>query len=321
MFDSNNHVGRPSNEELKRKRNMKILLFSAPVLIVVFAIVLVTSGSLSNLMGNSVSNYYCDSGYTLSGSNCTKTTKEKSYLLGDVDMDGKIAVNDMTVMQKIMSEFESPDERQKVLADINGDGEINVLDMTLMQKYFSNEKVTTNGETNNIGKKRVCAAGFKLSGAICIKTETVPAKAKNNDVSSSQYTCQDQTYTLEGNMCKKTLTQTPLLIGDINKDGVINISDQTEFQKYFSELVKFDDTQMLLADLDNSGVVDVNDLTYLQLYLSEKLNQNAGTSGGTNGSGYEAYQIGKSKICPVGYNFNATKTLCTKVDTVAAVQK
>ena len=73
--------------------------------------------------------------------------------------------------------------------------------------------------------------------------------------------------------------------------------------------------------MDRPTYINVNDLTYLQLYLSEKLNQNAGTSGGTNGSGYEAYQIGKSKICPVGYNFNATKTLCTKVDTVAAVQK
>ena len=35
MFN-NNHVGRPSNDELKQKRNMKVLLYSAPILVIAF---------------------------------------------------------------------------------------------------------------------------------------------------------------------------------------------------------------------------------------------------------------------------------------------
>lgn len=318
MFN-NNHVGRPSNDELKQKRNMKVLLYSAPILVIAFVAILGLTGNLNNLMGNSVTGVYCDNGYKLSGENCIKTLKEKAYFLGDVNKNNRIDVGDSTTIQKIVGDYITPDDFEKVLADTNEDGNVNVADLTLLQKYFAKDSVGTNSAESNIGKKRVCAAGYTLKGYYCYKTETIPAKSKGD--TSNQYVCQDQTYVLEGTTCKKTLEENPILIGDINKDGTINIDDQTYLDSYFAGREKFDDTQMLLADLDNNGAVDVTDKTYLQLYFAGSLNRNSNTSGGSNGSGYEAYEIGKTKICPVGYSFNSNKTLCTKIDVVNAILK
>ena len=317
MFNSN-HVGRPSNEELKKKRNLKILLYCAPILIIVFVVVLYTSGSLSGLMGNSVSSLYCDEGYILRGSNCTKTITTTAYLLGDINKDNLLDVSDITAMQRIANDFTSIDDEQKALADVNEDGKVDITDMTLLQKYFAGDNsLNTYSQGGNIGRKRVCAVGYNLKGTNCEKIETIPAKTKDKE-----YTCQDQTYKLEGNVCTKTVNAKPILIGDVNKDGRIDVLDETLLQKYFAEKIKFDDTQMLLADLDNSGIVDVTDLTYMQLYLAGKMNnkRNSGTSG-TGSSGYEAFKIGKTKICPSGYNFNSNKTICSKIDTVSAIEK
>ena len=170
---------------------MKILLYCAPILIIVFVVVLYTSGSLSGLMSNSVSSLYCDEGYILSGSNCTKTITTTAYLLGDINKDNLIDVSDIIAMQRIANDFTSIDDEQKALADVNEDGK-----------------------------------------------------------------------------------------------------------------------------------VDITDLTVMQLYLAAKMNnkRNNGTSG-TGSSGYEAFKIGKTKICPSGYNFNSNKTICSKIDTVSAIEK
>ena len=314
MFN-NNHVGRPSNDELKKKRNMKILLFCAPILIIVFVVILYTTGSLSGLMGNSVSSFYCDEGYTLSGSNCTKTITTTAYLLGDINKDDRVDILDVTAIQRILVQFVNADDEQKVIADVNEDGTISVSDLTAMQLYFADK--SSQDSNNNIGKKRVCSSGFTLQDINCVKVDTVPAKTK-----SVEYTCPDQTYKVEGNKCKKTVNTKPILIGDINKDGRINVLDETVLQKYLTEINTLDETEMLLADLDNSGVVNVNDLTYMQLYLSEKLNSKKNNrASGTNGSGYEAFELGKTKICPVGYKFNSNKTSCSKIETVSAIEK
>lgn len=293
---------------------MKILLYCAPILIIVFVVVLYTSGSLSGLMGNSVSSLYCDEGYILSGSNCTKTITTTAYLLGDINKDNLLDVSDITAMQRIANDFTSIDDEQKALADVNEDGKVDITDLTVMQLYFASE---SSKESNNINKKRVCMAGFALKNMSCVKVETIAAKSKN-----VEYTCPDQTYKIEGNECKKTVNTKPILIGDVNKDGKLDVLDETLLQNYFAGKMNLDETETLLADLDNSGLVDATDLTYMQLYLAGKMNnkRNSGTSG-TGSSGYEAFKIGKTKICPSGYNFNSNKTICSKIDTVSAIEK
>ena len=56
--------------------------------------------------------------------------------------------------------------------------------------------------------------------------------------------------------------------GDVNRDGVVNITDATEIQRYLAEIVTFDGDQIALADVDGDGDVSISDATALQFMLA-----------------------------------------------------
>ena len=60
---------------------------------------------------------------------------EPTYTLGDVDGDGKVDINDATLVQKIAAELIVPTEIQKKAADVNRDGSVDINDATLIQKF------------------------------------------------------------------------------------------------------------------------------------------------------------------------------------------
>lgn len=62
---------------------------------------------------------------------------------------------------------------------------------------------------------------------------------------------------------------TPILIGDVNNDSIISISDVTAIQRHLAALNLFTDEQLTVSDADGDGKTDINDATYLQLYLAE----------------------------------------------------
>ena len=75
MFKIKRHVGRPSNEELRKKRNKKLIItLILLILILVVVNILLFNGHLSGLMGNSITvEYYCpDESYILNGDECVK---------------------------------------------------------------------------------------------------------------------------------------------------------------------------------------------------------------------------------------------------------
>ena len=61
-------------------------------------------------------------------------------------------------------------------------------------------------------------------------------------------------------------------IGDINRDGTVNVLDAIVAQKLASEKATIDDEQMYLGDVNNDGTVDVIDATLIQKYAAEKIN-------------------------------------------------
>lgn len=60
------------------------------------------------------------------------------YMLGDVNMDGKLNIKDATSIQKYAAKMVEFDEVQQVLADYNSDQKINVKDATQIQKKLAN---------------------------------------------------------------------------------------------------------------------------------------------------------------------------------------
>ena len=62
---------------------------------------------------------------------------EDGLVIGDVDGNGTINIDDATTVQKITAKLISPDERQKKAADVNADNKIDINDATMIQKYVA----------------------------------------------------------------------------------------------------------------------------------------------------------------------------------------
>ena len=146
MFDNKNHVGRPSNEELQRRKNKKLFAVAIVAVAVIGVGGLFSLGAFDNLMGNSVTNCVGQKGTNCSG-------KRKTYQIGDANMDGKINVNDVTTIQRYITEYQSFNEIQKVLADVNKDEKVNITDVTILQKYLTQRNRGTIGAENYIVTK------------------------------------------------------------------------------------------------------------------------------------------------------------------------
>ena len=65
----------------------------------------------------------------------------------------------------------------------------------------------------------------------------------------------------------------PVLLGDVNGDGVINIDDATDIQKYVAELIEFTDGQKFVADTDGDGIISIKDVTQIQRYVAEYIDK------------------------------------------------
>ena len=62
---------------------------------------------------------------------------EPQLLLGDVDMDGDVDIQDATLLQSCLSETKTLTDEQFKLADVNQDGVVNVRDVTAIQRIVA----------------------------------------------------------------------------------------------------------------------------------------------------------------------------------------
>lgn len=58
-------------------------------------------------------------------------------MIGDVNGDGKVTIDDATLVQKAIAELIELDDTQKKAADTNSDGKITIDDATMIQKYIA----------------------------------------------------------------------------------------------------------------------------------------------------------------------------------------
>ncbi len=75
-----------------------------------------------------------------------------------------------------------------------------------------------------------------------------------------------------------------ILIGDVNFDGRITVSDATEIQMHIAEMIKLSSNALIAADVDKDGNISVKDATCVQCYVVELTNSSAfcGTYTGGN---------------------------------------
>ena len=225
-------IEKKDNKQMLNDTNKKLLFIAIPIVVILVIIALISTGSFSDLMGNSVSdndNYVCeDSTFTKQGNKCIKNVQEKAYRIGD----------------------------------INKDGAVDVLDTALIQKYISENTSGTIGATHYINQT-ACRFGLKLKRGYCYGTITVDAiyieNNNNNDTTISSE---------ESSNSEKTEKKAALYIGDVNKDGSIDKLDVVLLQKHISESGELDDYQKVLGDVNKDGVIDVIDISLLDRYLN-----------------------------------------------------
>lgn len=74
-------------------------------------------------------------------------------------------------------------------------------------------------------------------------------------------------------------TETKIVLGDVNNDGIINMDDVTDIQRYVAGIIDFTDNQLKAANVyDKDDAITINDVTELQRYLAgyEDVNENIG---------------------------------------------
>lgn len=92
--------------------------------------------------------------FGLCASAAEETTEANVVLLGDVNLDGKVTIQDATLIQKAIAKLATLDEVQTAAADATEDGEVNIKDATAIQKWIA--KVA--GANENIGQPMVSTA-------------------------------------------------------------------------------------------------------------------------------------------------------------------
>lgn len=59
------------------------------------------------------------------------------------------------------------------------------------------------------------------------------------------------------------------MLGDVNNDGKISVTDATLCQSYLVGNVKLSDIQIAAADTDGDGKVSVSDVTLIRKYCAD----------------------------------------------------
>ena len=86
--------------------------------------------------------------FGLCASAAETTTEASVALLGDVNLDGKVTIQDATLVQEAIAKLATLDEVQTEVADANEDDTVNVKDATAIQKWIAK----FDDANQNIGK-------------------------------------------------------------------------------------------------------------------------------------------------------------------------
>ncbi len=155
-----------------------------------------------NVSQDYISGYTCESGYTLSGTSCTKkitNTEEKKAEKKLSCESGYTLSGDKCVKTNTNTDTKKAEKKLSCTSGYTLSGDKCV-------------KTNTNTDTRSAEKKLSCTSGYTLSGNKCVKTTT------NTDTKSAEkkLSCTSG-YTLSGNTCVKTTTTTDTKNADKNK--------------------------------------------------------------------------------------------------------
>ena len=244
------------------------------LIILIMVIGLVSGKSLTGMMGNSITKsfYYCDdSSYTLKENKCVKTETSESILLGDVNLDGKVDDNDLTLLNNYLAKTVTLKDLQLTASDVNSDGIISVGDVENIRLYLSGHN-TGSEYLSKIGVSLVCPKNYELKNELCIKELSVDAKTasyKKGDVNlDGKVDTEDINFLNKYLNRDATFSNIQLKVADFNENGSIDINDLNELKKHLDSDNK---DSAYIGDVNLNGIVDSNDVVLLDKYVKKQI--------------------------------------------------
>lgn len=76
-------------------------------------------------------------------------------------------------------------------------------------------------------------------------------------------------HSLTGQILLSDPGELDILYGDVDGNGIVNISDATLIQKYIVRLESLTDEQLAKADVDHNGIVNISDASVIQKYVAK----------------------------------------------------
>ncbi len=194
---------------------------------------------------------------------------------GDINNDGKVDYDDLKLLVKYVHNSTKMNSYEKTVSDLNGDGQINMNDIIILHKHLGG------------------IDGYNTI-PVDVEKETLIYGDINGD---ERVTEEDAMYLFQYSMFPETypLSKEYVLMGDVNLDGNIDISDSIIIKYYINrekgyENLPLYDSQKVetkYGDVNNDGKVDYDDLKLLVKYVhnSTKMNSYEKTVSDLNGDG------------------------------------
>jgi hypothetical protein len=118
-----------------------------------------------------------------------------------------------------------------------------------------------------------CGFLIALAQTLIDQTEYDPAKSLDENKAVVDDITEWLKNELEAIRNPEPVPVEPVLIGDVNNDGVIDILDAAMIQKYTVESVELTPEQLNVADVNDDGTVDILDVVDIQKYTVEKITE------------------------------------------------
>ena len=175
------------------------------------------------------------------------------YQVGDINLDGKISIDDVTLLQNMFNGVVVATKVQLNLCDVNGDAIIDSNDVVALRNKVGSNAKYQNGDVNLDGKVTHEDVTI-IENYILKKTELTI-----DQLNYADYNGDSTVDNKDANSLAKAIAS-KFKVGDINMDGKINMIDANILSKYISKLIELDTTQKILADINGDGKINASDL-------------------------------------------------------------
>ena len=216
-------------------------IFKTFFILVIFTLIflvcynLIKKDDITFVKANSTLNeiYYCDDdSYVLNNKMCFRNNVYKSYLLGDLDNNDIVNINDIEIIKEYTDNKKELSNIQILTADVNNDNIVDINDIIIMQDNLKDNNT-------EIGKKYVCNENDVLNDNLCISKYSKEAKVKKivkGDINQNKKVDNNDLYLVYSYINDKSyLTNLQKEIADINSDGKI---DNKDFKWYKNRKLK-----------------------------------------------------------------------------------